>query len=407
MNRLSSRSQNMQANLSSNLPPLRFVRGKGAICWDNEGRRHVDYICGYGPIILGHADDRVNRAVCEQLEKGLLFSADSDLIDALHRELKSRFPDTAVMRCLKTGSEAVAAALRLARAHTGRMKIIRCGFHGWHDQMVAPFRDWHIAEADANEADPVAGLPPDAGHVLLWDGADLNQLEGMLRQDRGAVAAMILDPVQLRSPMDENLWAIRELTRRHDALLILDELKTGFRVGPAGVQGCYGVRADLTILGKAIANGFPLSVVLAPEWAAPLGRKARLKGTFNSELGSIAAALATLDALKQSAAFEQLALIGHRLIDGLNGVFDRVGLGGSIEAIPYRWPCMPYIWFRAKDDRMRGLKAAFYTRMAARGHLLLADHMNFVMLAHRAEDIDQTIDAAAQTLSELSGRRQA
>jgi glutamate-1-semialdehyde 2,1-aminomutase len=282
---------------------------------------------------------------------------------------------------------------------------VRCGFHGWHDHVVSPFLSWHLFEVDRVPPEPVAGLPTyHSDGVLVWDGDDLNKLSELFEQNRGEIAALILDPVQLRNPILDILRAIRELTHRHDSLLILDELKTGFRVSLSGVQGHYGVWADIVLVGKAIANGFPLAVVLAPEWARPLSRTARLKGTFNAELVSVAAAIATTDILARPGIIEGLAKMGQRFIDGINVVVTDLGLTQHIQAVPYRWPCMPYIWFRSDSEVAGSLKQPFYTSMTSAGHLLLADHMNFMMVAHTEDDVDQTVGAAEQILSGLLGR---
>jgi glutamate-1-semialdehyde 2,1-aminomutase len=266
--------------------------------------------------------------------------------------------------------------------------------------MVAPYRDWHTADAFSGEPDPVLGLPPDAGHVLAWDGRDLNVLSSLLKANENGVAGLIVDPVQLREPIAQNLRGIRELTREYDVLLILDELKTGLRTGLSGVQGRYGVWADIVVLGKAIANGLPLAIVLGPDWAIPLIRKSKLKGTYNSELGSIAAAIATIKEFERLGGVQYLEDRGAELIQGLNATLRSLDLDERVEVTPYRWNCMPYIQFR---DHGTGAarKDAFFRTMAARGHLFLRDHMNFIMVAHTVADIRATIQAAGEVFSDL------
>ena len=381
--------------------PVDPAHGKGGICWDRHGKRYVDYICGYGPVIVGHADERVNRAVAEQLRRGLLLPFDSESLLELERNLLARFPGMETFHCVKTGSEAVAAALRMARAHTGRQAIIRCGFFGWHDAMVAPDLDWHVHHSERRIPTPILGLRDGDAGDGVWDGIEFEELCRMVESSRGRIAAILLDPVQLVEPIGASLGRIRDLATQSGALLILDELKTGFRIGRAEVQGKYGVWADIVVLGKAVANGFPLAMVLAPAWAKPLVRTSRLKGTFNVEAASIAAALATLEILDREDAPATLEHLGDSLINRTNFMLTDAGLDRLCRCVPFRWPAMPYLWFTALEHREE-VKTAFYERMAAKGHLMLSRHMNFVNLAHQIADLHATASAAVDTVRDLA-----
>jgi glutamate-1-semialdehyde 2,1-aminomutase len=380
---------------------LSIVRGQGAYCWDESGKRYVDYICGYGPIVLGHADAEVNEAVVERLNSGILFPSGSPLIDELSATLHRLFPDSDRFHLAKTGSEAVAAAVRLARAFTGRAKVIRCGFHGWHDPFIIPYVSWHKYEIDISRTRPVSGVPHEPSHplVLTWDGRSLQQLAEIYLKNRGQVAAMVLDPVQLREPVADNLSYICDLTRREGALLVLDEAKTGFRVSLRGVQGLYGTRVDLTILSKAIANGFPLAVVMGRAEIFDRAKNTKLKGTFNTELASVAAALTTISIMERPDSVPKLNQLGQQMIDGLNEVFVRTGMSDSIRAVAYRWPCMPYIWFTGRPERATRLKALFYQRLTERGVLMLPNHMNYICLSHTMQDVGKTVQHIEDILS--------
>lgn len=385
------------------LPELFIVRGEGGYCWDHNSKKYIDYICGYGPVVLGHANLEVNLAVSDQISRGILFAANSPPLEALTDVLKHLFPKSPHSIFLKTGSEAVAAAIRLARAYTGKEKIIRCGFHGWHDSIVNPYLSWHQCTVDLNSPRPVLGVPKAGGEELFlnWLGDDLQKLSDIYKENRGCVAAMIIDPVQLREPIEENLNNILRLTHEEGALLILDEAKTGFRVSLTGVQGLYGIYADLTILSKAIANGFPLAAVIGSEEILSLASGAKLKGTYNTELSAIAAALKTIAILEQTSAPHYLNHLGQLLIDHLNALFDRFGLGDSVRAVPYRWPCMPFIWFHSPSRYIQDLKAKFYYQTANCGVLLLPKHMSYTCLAHTVQDIERTVQIVEDVLAGL------
>lgn len=371
-----------------------IVRGSGGRCWDQYGRGYVDFVCGYGPIIIGHSCREVNEAVAEQMGKGMIFPARSPLHEELGSVIRRLLPHAGASIFLKTGSEAVSAAIRLARAHVGRDKIIRCGFHGWHDSVVSPHVSWHRYEKPPPPS-PVAGVPA-AGRdplVIAWDGEDLRQLETLFRAHGPSVAALILDPVQLREPLEENLRGVRELVSRAGALLIMDEIKTGFRINLAGAQGLYGVEADLSVFSKAIANGFPVSAVSGRADILGQSSGARIMGTYNNELLSVAAALKTISILERPGNISRLGQLGQRFIDGVDEILNRLDLSDDIRCVAYRWPSMPFIWFKSGSPAAQRIKPEFYRQVTQRGLLLLENHMNYVCTSHTDEDVDSALQS--------------
>lgn len=384
------------------LPDHYIAYGKGGLCWDQYGNRYVDFINGYGPLILGHSNDEVNQAVFEQMKCGTLFPSHSPLYDELLSVLRRHFPY--IDRCLflKTGSEAVSAAIRLARTYTGKTKIIRCGFHGWHDALMTSHLSWHLYEPDPYPPRTPLGVIQNSPEplVISWIGEDLQQLADLFNAHRPDVAALLLDPVQLREPIENHLAQIYRIVNREEALLILDEAKTGFRVSLSGAQGLYHIQPDLTILSKGISNGFPLATVIGRHEILDLSPITKIMGTYNNELVSIAAALKTISILEQQNSIPWLWQIGQLLIDGVNEILNRYGLIDIIKAVPYRWPCMPYIWFLSTSKKAQELKEEFYYKLCQRGILLLANHMNFVCLAHTIKDIEDTLQAIEDVLQD-------
>ncbi|VTU36460.1 aminotransferase class III-fold pyridoxal phosphate-dependent enzyme [Variovorax sp. PBL-E5] len=386
------------------LEGIRFVRGAGATLFDESGNGYLDFTCSYGPILLGHADARVNAAVAEQMARGVLFPYAPPCVDSLQEALVSFFPHADGCLFFKTGSEAVSAAIRLARAFTGRDRIVRSGFTGWHDASIAPHRKWHDHDHDAG-AQPferVPGVPAAvAQDVWPWDGCDLDALFDMARQDRRGVAAIVIDPVQLREPLQASAMACLQAARRLGALLIFDETKTSLRLGLGGAQALLGVAADLTVVGKALGNGFPLSAVLAAEPVLRHTAECRIKGTYNGEACSIAAALATLDVLRSAPDFAgRLAGLGTRMIEGFNRVAAAVGVSFAVKAMPYRWPAMPHVDF-ISGDRLAAaeLSRRFSHALLERRMVWLPNHMNYLSLSHTAADVDAWLAACRDALA--------
>jgi glutamate-1-semialdehyde 2,1-aminomutase len=378
-----------------------IVRGLGGKCWDQNDKSYIDFICACGPLVLGHCNSEVNQAAIEQMGKGMIFPFKTPLQEELALVLKNLFPHTPQVRLMKTGSEAVSASIRLARAYTKRSIIIRCGFHGWHDQVISPDVSWHRYDIDSNHPRLIPGVPiPDHPLVISWNGESLAELDRIFVENDSNIAALILDPVQIREPLEANLKAICELTHRRKSLFILDEVKTGFRVDLRGVQGLYNVQPDLSVFSKAIANGFPLAALLVSEKIAGLVDSTQIMGTYNGELVSIAAALKNISILEKPDSIPWLWYLGQKLIDGINRILNQHQLIDDIQAVPYRWPCMPYIWFHQNSEIAQTIKPCFYEKLIQRGILLFANHMNFVCLAHSLKDIEETLEIVDSSLKD-------
>lgn len=387
---------------------IRIERGLGGRCWDQYGGEYVDLISGYGGVLLGHGHSDVNRAIVERITCGILFATRSALQEEVAAQLQSAFGGEAC-QFFKTGSECVTAAVRLARAFTKKQTVIRCGFHGWHEEFIRDCRAWHQFEESEPFSGEVTGLADISipERTLSWNGVDIGQLEELLRKRGSEVAAILLDPVQLRPPFGDNFRAIRALATQYNALLILDEIKTALRVHRGGVQGHLGVAADITLVGKSMANGLPLAAIISSHCILRHIAKARIMGTFNGELCAIAAARATLKIMNLPESVDTLWAHGERFIATANAIFRSNGLEERIIAVPYRWPSMPYVWFR--DRSLRRWQEAFYRDLARcspsrPGILLLANHMNFICLTHTDHDIQQATAALDETVERFKAR---
>ena len=230
--------------------PVFIARGQGSHVWDVDGNEYIDYPMALGPVILGHNYPAVTKAVSKQLQEGTIFSLPHPLEIEVAEILVEIIPSAEMVRFGKNGSDATSGAVRLARAYTGRDLIACCGYHGWHD--------WYIGATSRNR-----GVPEAVRRLTIpFEYNNIEDLRRIFEDHPGNVAAVIMEPVGITEPKNEFLPQVRELTQREGALLIFDEVVTGFRIALGGAQEYFGVAPDLTCLGKAMANGYPLSAVV-------------------------------------------------------------------------------------------------------------------------------------------------
>src|SRR3954454_11752350 len=316
-----------------------FDRADGCRVWDLDGYEYLDLCCSHGATLLGHGDPRVRRAVEQALARGAACSYENELHTELARLLCETIPCCERVRFTGSGSEATMHCLRLARACTGRTKLLKFegNFHGYHDQVM--FSIGTPADRLGPEEAPApypgsAGLPAglDGNLVLVpYNRPDL--LEEAFRRHGDELAAAICEPVYYNAgcilPTPEFLAALRRLTREHGALLLFDEVLSAFRMGPGGAQEYLGVTPDLCTLGKAVGGGFPLSVVGGRrelmDRLMPTG-DCQHSGTYNGHPVAVAAGLAAVTAYRQPGFYDHIAAVADRLYGGLNAVFARHGV---------------------------------------------------------------------------------
>ncbi len=293
--------------------PKYLERGSGSHVWDVDGNEYLDYQMGIGPISLGYGYPRVDQAIREQLAKGITFSLMHPLEVEVAERVRELVPNAERVRFSKTGCDVTSAAIRLARAYTGRERVLCCGYHGWHD--------WYVAVTDR-----AAGVP-DAVRDLT-STFEYNDLPSLLRAIDGDTACVILEPTIFEAPRDAFLVEIQRICASVGALLIFDEMWTGFRLALGGAQERFGVVADLACFSKAIANGMPLSVLTGKsEVMDLLDRDVFFFTTFGGEALSLAAAKATLDEMRECGVPAELARQGEKLRLGYNAIASTLGLG--------------------------------------------------------------------------------
>ncbi len=342
--------------------PVRLIRASGAEVWDSEGRHYLDFIMALGAVSLGYGHPAVNTAARTAIDAGVVGPLAPVLEEQLAERLARLVPWMERTRFLKTGAEAVAAAVRLARARTGREVVLRSGYHGW--------LDW---------CQPAGTLGVPAAVAALSEELPFNQVErgrDLFRRWGDRLAAVVVEPVVDGPPTPEWLAMLRDETTRAGAVLVLDEIKTGFRLAIGGAAERYGIAPDLVVVGKALANGFPLAAVAGRREVMEAARHTWISSTLATEFVALAAANATLGVIADQGVPAHLAAVGQRLFDGLSQLAVRhpaliAGTGGL--------PEMCFLRFTSEEA---GVQIA--RRAADRGLLFKRTAYNFVSLAHDA-----------------------
>ncbi len=356
--------------------PMYFERGKGCRIWDVDGREYIDYVLAYGAILLGYADERVDAAAVAQLGRGSLLSLNHPMHVQFLEALLPRFPGAEMGVFVKTGSEATTAAVRIARRATGRRRIARCGYHGWHD--------WCLP------VDPAVptGL---AEQVPEFSAREPATLAAILDAHPGEVAGVILAPEMLHPPDRAKLVELIGLTHRAGAVFILDEIKTAFRTPPGTLQQHLRLQPDLTTVSKAMGNGWPIAAVVGPRELMRHAEGMHLSATYHGDTASMAAALETLAIVDREQVADHVWRLGERLIGGLAEAAARRGIAAEAYGEPL--PPMPFLRFTHPDAAHNdAVRRAFYAEVFARGVLLHPRHLWFISQAHQVADIDATLD---------------
>jgi len=357
-------------------PPDRLARAAGCRIWDAAGREYVDYIMALGAVALGYGHAEVNRAAVEAVNDGVVGPLPPAIEEELAGELCRAIPWVEGVRFLKTGAEAVAAAVRLARVATGRDRVLGCGYHGW--------LDWCQGGA-------AAGVPA-ATRALYGELPfnDVDRTRALIRAEGDRLAAVVVEPLVVEAPTAAWLETLRAETVRVGAVLVFDEIKTAFRLAIGGAAERYGVRPDLVVLGKALANGFPLAAVGG---RADLMRRVTqtwISSTLATEGVALAAARATLAVMQREGVCQHLHRVGTRLLHGLHELQRRHesavgGVAGVAE--------MCFLNYRTEE-----ISRAVARGCAARGLLFKRTAYNFVSLAHDDATVDRTLGILDEVL---------
>jgi glutamate-1-semialdehyde aminotransferase len=367
--------------------PLFLERGEGCRVWDVDGNEYIDFIQGLLPNILGYANPEVNAAVNRQLSEGHSFSMPHPLEVELAERLTHLIPCAEMVRFGKNGSDATAGAVRAARTLTGRERVACCGYHGW--------QDWFIGSTTRN-----AGVPKAVRALTQpFPYNDLLALEKLLEEHQGEFAAVIMEPFNFVEPAAGYLAGVKELAQRHAALLIFDEICSGFHFGLGGAQKRYNVIPDMACFGKAMGNGFPIACVVGRRDVMKVFEEIFFSFTFGGEVASMAAALKVLDILEHTDALTRIETNGRVLQDGFNALAKLSGLADRLACVGH--PSWSLIKFRDADGKDSLLLRSLVSQeLVKRGILTLVTHN--MTAAHDHIAIQQTLEAYAAVMKTVA-----
>ncbi len=369
--------------------PIFLESGKGAHLIDVDGNKFIDFLCGYGPIILGYREEEVDNAVYKQInEKGFCFTLTQKYQNILAKKLTQIIPSSEMSIFLKTGSDATTAAIRIARAHTNKLKVMRCGYHGWHD--------WCI--------EMKGGIPKKFFEdVYEFQYNRLDQLEELMKTHGDDTAAIIMTPFghpnhqKMQTPAPGFLEGARKLADKYGAVLIYDEIRTCFRLRMGGAQELYNVTPDLTALGKAMANGYPLSVVTGKKDVMMAAEsKLFISSTFFPNSEAFVAALKTIEILERENVLDDIWKKGEWFMEKIQALIDKHDVGAELTGVAP----MFYITFK-KDETgaYKGKRKDFYTQLIRKGFFFTPFHHAYISYRHSKEDLDLTLTAIDETLA--------
>ena len=394
-------------------PPF-IQRGRGAQVWDADGKAYIDYVGSWGPLILGHTHPEVVKAVQQAAERGLSFGAPTEQEVEMAELLCRLVPSLEQVRLVSSGTEATMSAIRLARGHTGRAKIVKfegC-YHGHADALLVKAGSGALTFGQPSSA----GVPAEtAAHTIVLEYNNEIALEKTFDREGAEIAAVIVEPVagnmNLVAPRPGFLETLRRLCTKHGAVLIFDEVMTGFRVALGGAQALYGIQPDLTTLGKVIGGGMPVGAFGGRrdilQAIAPLGPVYQA-GTLSGNPVTVAAGLATLKLIQAPGFFDQLAATARSLCAGLTGAAREHGIPFSAQSVGGMFG----LYFRdtpptSYAEVMQCDKEAFnryFHAMLAEGVYFApsAYEAGFVSSAHGAAEIEKTLGAAKKVFGNLS-----
>ena len=373
--------------------PIFLEYGKGCRLIDVDGNEFIDFLCGYGPIILGYREDEVDDAVIRQMkDKGFCFSLTQPYQNELAKKLNALVPSAELSIFLKTGSDATTASIRIARAYTGRIKVMRCGYHGWHDWCV----------------EMKGGIPEkfyDDVHEFNYN--DLDMLADLMKQHGDQTAAIIMTPFghplhqKMQVPKPGFLEGARELADRYGAVLIYDEVRTCFRLRMGGAQELYGVTPDLTVLGKGMANGHAISVVTGKkDVMMAAASKLFISSTFFPNSEGYVAALKTIEIMEREKVIDNIWEKGGRLMNSIQGIIDKYdNTGAELTGVA---PMFFLTFTKGDPATQKDRRTDFYTQMIRKGFFFTPHHHAYVSFRHTEEDLDLTIKAMDESMEYVS-----
>jgi glutamate-1-semialdehyde 2,1-aminomutase len=369
------------------ISPLFAKRAKGAYLWDIDGNKYVDLVSSLASITLGYGNSQLNQAVKQQLKEGVILSLPSVLESEVAELLIELIPSAEMVRFGKNGTDATSAAVRLARAYTGKKHVLVCGYHGW--------QDWYIGSTTRNK-----GVPKDVSdltHTFTYN--DIENLKYLVNRYSNDVAAIVMEPMNIDWPKPGYLEEVKKIAEKFGIVLVFDETITGFRFSDGGAQKLFGVIPHLSTFGKGLANGFPISAVVGKREIMLEMEEIFFSGTFGGELLSLAAAKYVLLRHKKENISAQLAEIGGLLSSKVENIINTHNLNNHLNLRGHNsWKFLS--WEPTEQISIDEFKTYFMQEMFANGILVLGTHN--VTLAHNEKVINRIVSIYDEILSNIS-----
>ena len=361
--------------------PFFIEKGKGARVWDVDGNEYVDFVNALAAVTLGYCDKDVDGAVQEQMKSGVTFSLPHKLEMEVAEKLIQIIPCAEKVRFAKNGTDATSAAVRIARAYTGKEHIAVCGYHGW--------QDWYIGSTTRD-----LGVPQSVKELThKFEYNNIESLEKIFQEQE--LACVIMEPMNIEYPKNGFLKGVKELAHKNNALFILDETVTGFRYSLGGAQELFGVMPDLATFGKGMTNGYPLSAVVGSNEVMQKVEDIFFSGTFGGETLSLAAASKIIDKYKKEQVIEHFSEVGSYLLEKLNQLINDKNLGDIFWTSGH--PSWSFLHIKEQEKyNIFEIKTFFLQEMFKRGILTLGSHN--ISLSHTKEIVDQLLDVYTEVL---------
>jgi glutamate-1-semialdehyde 2,1-aminomutase len=378
--------------------PAYYEKAKGCEVWDLDGNRYIDMsYMGIGACILGYADEDVDAAVIKAVKKGTMSTLNCPQEVELGERLCEIHPWAEMVRYARTGGEAMAIAVRIARAKTGKDKVLFCGYHGWHDWYLAA----NLAEDKALDGHLLPGLKPKGvpralkGTAIPFSYNDVEKFLSLADEHKGEISAVIVEPIRNYYPKDGFLETIRKTTLKLGVVLIFDEVSSGWRLNLGGAHLRLGVEPDIAVFAKAISNGYPMAAVIGASGIMDAAWDTFISSTYWTESIGPVAALATINKFKEKNVSEHLVSVGKEIQQGWKRSADKHGISIEVSGI------YPLGHFSFKYKNAMILKTLFTQLMLEKG--FLATTAFYASYAHKQEHVDKYIAAADKVFSFMSG----
>ncbi len=366
--------------------------GKGCRIKDVDNNEYIDMLAAYGPIIIGYREEEIDNAVINQIKnKGFCMTLTQSTQNKLINKIKKFVPSCEKGIIVKTGSDASTLAIRIARGFTNKKKILRCGYHGWHD--------WCVEDK--------GGIPEKSySDILEFKYNNLSSLEKLFAENKKDVAAVIMQPIftplvkEVQFPNDNYLNEVKKLCEKNSAILIFDEIRTGFRVNMGGAQNEYDVVPDLTLIGKAMANGYPISAVVGKKEIMNIAsHKVFVSSTFFPNSFEQIASLTTIDYLEKYSVLDKIKKNGEIFSNGILSIIQNKKINCNFSGGPW----MPFISFNNYDETInRKMRTIFYSFLIRSGIFLAPFHHGYIMYRHKLDDLNNVLDVIESSFNNLN-----